>query len=200
MDIQLAGKLDGVETALRMGLTRTIPLIFLTSNSDDASFSRARVANPRAFISKPFRGRDLCHAIELALEGTSTHGTTTDTSVSEPESIPDGETAMLLKDRLFIRVKDRLQRLLLSDILWVRADDYYCQVRTEEREYLVTMTLKRFAAMLPAESNFLRCHRSYLVNLGRVTEIGEIYLFVNRHRLPVSRSKRKELLRRLSNR
>lgn len=82
----------------------------------------------------------------------------------------------------------------------MRADDYYCQVRTEEREYLVTMTLKRFAAMLPAESNFLRCHRSYLVNLGRVTEIGEIYLFVNRHRLPVSRSKRKELLRRLSNR
>lgn len=117
MDIQLAGKLDGVETALKIGLTRTIPLIFLTSNSDEASFTRARAANPRAYISKPFRGRDLGHAIELALERGSTHNTAGDTSGREPATLPDGQSAMLLQDRLFLRVKDRLQRLLLSDIL-----------------------------------------------------------------------------------
>jgi DNA-binding LytR/AlgR family response regulator len=198
MDVQLAGQLDGVDAALTIHERWGTPLIFLTSNSDSPTFKRARNARPRAFLSKPFRGRDLAHAIELALAEDIAPAPRAQKPVAETE-LPEGESAMILNDRLFIRVKDRLTRLFLSDILWIEADDYYCKVQTAERDYLVTKTLKKFVALLPPDAPFMRCHRSYVVNLRKVTEIGEIYLFVGEKTVPVSRSRRAELLNRLKN-
>ena len=198
MDVQLAGPLDGIETALRIRSEYDIPLIFLTSNSDDATFRRARQAQPNAFLSKPFRGRDLTFAIELALRSVVSTRVPPAAPAGVPE-FPQGETAMLFQDRLFIKVKERLARIMLKDILWVEADDYYCRVYTRGQKYLVTKTLKHFGKLLPQEAPFFRCHRSYLVNLQKVTSIGELYLFVGDQQLPVSRSKRSELMARINN-
>jgi DNA-binding response OmpR family regulator len=71
MDIQLEGEWDGIETARRIMAQRPTPIIFLTSNSDDFTFSQAKAILPAAFLSKPFRGRDLRHSIELALSNWS---------------------------------------------------------------------------------------------------------------------------------
>lgn len=60
MDVQLAGKLDGIHAAMHIREAHAdVPLIFLTSNSDDATYGRTREASPKAFLSKPFRGRGL---------------------------------------------------------------------------------------------------------------------------------------------
>lgn len=186
MDVQLAGKLDGVETALLLRETTDAALIFLTSNSDEATFRRARRAQPQAFISKPFRGRDLAHAIALATGEVS----------PEPHraSPPKGDSAQTTKDRLFIKVKERLIRIMFTDILYLEADDYYCKVYTEDKNYLATKTLKKISAQFPADAPFFRCHRSYVVNLNRITEIGELYVFLDKHKVPLSRSKRSEIL------
>ena len=217
MDVNLAGTLDGVEAALAIRQIATVSLIFLTSNSDSATFGRARAARPQAFLSKPFRGRDLTNAIELALGVDLESGLTNAPTSSVPknntesagnqstvaptegeEKLEEGQTAAIFRDRLFIKVKERLVRLMLSDILYVEADDYYCKVVTEEREYLATKTLKKLGMLLPND-DFLRCHRSYIINVKRVTEIGEIYVFMGKHKAPISRSKRTLVLERLQN-
>lgn len=196
MDVNLAGELDGVQTATQVMERWGTPLIFLTSNSDGPTFRRARAVKPKAFLSKPFRGRDLRHAIELALD----IGEDVAPPIRRAKlTIPDGESAAILDDRLFIKVKERLTRIMLSDVLYVAADDYYCRVHTEERDYLVTKTLKKFVDLLPPGAPFARCHRSYIVNLRRITEIGELFVFLGKHQLPVSRSRRHELLRRVKN-
>jgi len=190
LDVQLAGALDGVETAMRIRETTDVPLIFLTSNSDEATFHRARQVQPRAFISKPFRGRDLDHAIELAI------GKASPAPAAAP--LPSGhdreEGIQVTQDRLFIKVKERLVRIMFSDILYLEADDYYCKVYTEDKSYLATKTLKKLSAQLPPEAPFFRCHRSYVVNLKRITEIGDIHVFLDKHKVPLSRSKRAEVL------
>lgn len=191
LDVQLAGKLDGVETALRLRDITEVPLIFLTSNSDDATFRRARQAQPRAFISKPFRGIDLDHAIELAIGRASNDKFVRDV----PKPLPTREEAtQVTQDRLFIKVKERLIRLMFSDILYLEADDYYCKVYTEDRDYLATKTLKKLSAQLPADGPFFRCHRSYVVNLNRITEIGDLCVYLDKRKVPLSRSKRAEVL------
>jgi DNA-binding LytR/AlgR family response regulator len=191
LDIQLAGKLDGVETALRLRKMINTSLIFLTSNSDDVTFRRARKAQPKAFISKPFRGRDLAHAIELAI-GRPTNKQSPETATKpSPER---KETAQASQDRLFIKVKDRLIRIMFSDILYLEADDYYCKVYTEDQDYLATKTLKKLSAQFPPDGLFFRCHRSYVVNLNRITEIGDLCVYLNKHKVPLSRSKRAEVL------
>lgn len=190
MDVHLSGTLDGINTALYLQETIDAPLIFLTSNSDEATFRRARLAKPRAFISKPFRGRDLAHAIELAIGRASADqpsAATTDYPVRE-------DSTRTTQDRLFIKVKERLIRLMFSDILYLEADNYYCKVYTEENDYLATKTLKKLSEQLPAEAPFFRCHRSYVVNLNRITEIGDLYVFFGKRKVPLSRSKRAEIL------
>ena len=68
MDIVLSGKVNGIEAARIILEKFQVPVIFLTSNSDDATFQRAITARPYAFISKPFQKSDLERTIKLALQ------------------------------------------------------------------------------------------------------------------------------------
>lgn len=187
MDIQLEGIRDGIETAAQIRQHKKLPLIFLTSNSDSRTFSRAKTVDPQAFLSKPFRSRDLIHAIELAIRQSAIQNTPSE----------DPENTYVLEDRLFIKAKDRMLRVFFRDILWVEADDYYCKVKTAQREFLVTKTLKKFGEELLQRPEFVRAHRSYLVNLLHVEEIGELHLYIDGHKIPTTRDAREELLSKL---
>jgi DNA-binding LytR/AlgR family response regulator len=189
MDIQLDGQMDGVETVRQIQQKYASTFIFLTSNSDDATFARAKSVKPNAFLSKPFRGRDLKHAIELALGQVSQSNT--------GQGNESNENAYLFQDRLFIKVSERMIRLFIQDILWVEADDYYCKIVTKEREYLISQTLKKFSESIASVQNLMRIHRSYIVNIAQIEEIGDLYVFLHQTKIPVSKTAKEELLARL---
>ena len=75
MDIKLNGKMDGIEAAETIGSKFAIPVIYLTSYSDDNTVERAKTTHPSAFIlkepfgflHKPFEENELCTAIEIIL-------------------------------------------------------------------------------------------------------------------------------------
>ena len=50
LDIQLKGAIDGIETALRIQQTSNIPVIYLTANSDEATFNRAKLYGDRKSV------------------------------------------------------------------------------------------------------------------------------------------------------
>jgi two-component system cell cycle sensor histidine kinase/response regulator CckA len=67
MDIKLKGTMDGIEAA---GLIRErlgIPVVYLTSHSDEATLARAKETQPYGYILKPFEDRELRITIEVAL-------------------------------------------------------------------------------------------------------------------------------------
>lgn len=68
MDIGLKGEIDGIETAGRIKKNFNIPVIFVSSNIDDATIARAREIQPDGFIKKPFDDDDLRIAIELGIK------------------------------------------------------------------------------------------------------------------------------------
>lgn len=67
MDINLKGEMSGIEAAEKI-LEFDLPVIYLTANSDDATFSRA-IANSSAyaFIPKPFDSKIMKHNIDFAI-------------------------------------------------------------------------------------------------------------------------------------
>ncbi|HEU4505531.1 MAG TPA: PAS domain S-box protein [Nitrospira sp.] len=67
LDITLAGKLDGVETATRIKEFSDIPLVFLTAHSDPMTVQKATAAGSLGYILKPFRERDVEVQIRAAL-------------------------------------------------------------------------------------------------------------------------------------
>jgi two-component system cell cycle sensor histidine kinase/response regulator CckA len=67
MDVVLAGRFDGVQTAEQLRQELEIPVVYLTAFSDHETIQRAKATEPFAYLLKPFDARELGVAIELAL-------------------------------------------------------------------------------------------------------------------------------------
>jgi len=67
MDIVLQGKMDGIKAADEIRRHYNLPIIFLTAHTDEATFQRAKMTNPLAFIHKPIEQKELMTVIEMAL-------------------------------------------------------------------------------------------------------------------------------------
>ncbi|MBC8507808.1 MAG: response regulator [Anaerolineales bacterium] len=66
MDIKLAGEIDGIRTAEHMREFFSLPIIFITAYSDDATLARAKITQPFGYIVKPIRDQDLHSNIEMS--------------------------------------------------------------------------------------------------------------------------------------
>jgi len=67
MDIELKGKMDGIEAAGIISSRFHIPSIFVTAYADDKILERAKITEPFGYIIKPFEKRELHSNIEMAL-------------------------------------------------------------------------------------------------------------------------------------
>lgn len=67
MDINLAGSMDGIEAATEIRQRFNIPVVFLTSYSDDETLQRARQAGSFGYLLKPFKTPEVRAGIEIAL-------------------------------------------------------------------------------------------------------------------------------------
>ena len=67
MDIRIKGDMDGTATAQILRERFNIPVVYLTAHADAATLSRAKVAEPLGYITKPFQEADLHASIEIAL-------------------------------------------------------------------------------------------------------------------------------------
>lgn len=67
MDIKLRGEMDGVDTAAEIRRQVDVPIVYLTSHSDEDTLTRAKATGPHGYLLKPFTERELRTAIEVAL-------------------------------------------------------------------------------------------------------------------------------------
>ena len=191
MDIVLTGKMNGIEAARIILEKYQVPVIFLTSNSDDATFQQAISAKPYAFISKPFQKSDLKRTLKLALQRIAVE--------NESERVSESnDHVSAMEDRLFIRHKDQMVKVLLTEILYAEADRNYCKIHTEKQSYLLSVPLRNIEFQLPT-NNFFRVHRSFVVNLKKIDTISEYYeyLTIQSHQVPISRRSKEEVVKRL---
>ena len=187
MDIQLKGTLSGIETAALIKKHFPIPIIYITANADEGTFNKAKETNPFAFISKPFNKIDLERTIALAMQHYDKQQMPTAIHEAEPE---------ILGDRIFVRFNSRLKKILLKDILYIEAERNYCNIITEENNYMVVCTLKAIEAKL-LTGDFVRVHRSYMVNILKLDAVAEDFVEINKKVIPVSKTYKDTLLSRI---
>lgn len=188
LDISLKGSLDGIDTAHAIHQRWNIPIIYVTANTDDATFARAKKTRPYAYISKPIRPVELQRAIELTINRLADE----QPAVANPS--PDAP--FVLSDRIFVRHREKIVKIFIADILYVEADRNYCHLCTADKDYMLTTTLKLMEDKLPV-NYFVRVHRSYLVNLTQVDEVSEGYIGIKGKTIPLSHNLREALLKRI---
>lgn len=101
------------------------------------------------------------------------------------------------EDFVFLKVDGSMIKVRNSTIEYVEAMGDYVKVVTSEKNYVVHSTMKAFVAKLP-EDDFLRIHKSYILNINKVEEVVESYAIGEYFNLPISRSNKKQLLQRIS--
>lgn len=116
MDIGIPGTMDGIETARVLREELDIPVIFVTSYSDDGIIEKVKGVDPYGYIIKPFDDRDLKVAIEVAL---SRKNAEREKSASKPASenpSVSGEPVQITPAAdEFVRLPE-IKTLLLNDI------------------------------------------------------------------------------------
>lgn len=196
LDINLKGDLDGIETARileKEGIH--IPTIYLTANTDQATFERAKGTRPHAFLGKPYDQTELHRAVSLAVQ--LNHAPASAPNKVSPPEPPPPDGSQLLSDRIFVRHKDHLVKVFLKDIQYISAERSYCHIHAQDAEYLLSMPMGKLADQLPS-SDFLRVHRSYVVNLRQVDMVADDHLVIGKTAITVGRDQRAELLRRVN--
>jgi PAS domain S-box-containing protein len=67
IDIELAGKLNGIETAKRLGRISDVPLVFVTGFSQERLLEQVKSVKPYGYLVKPVAERELAATISMSL-------------------------------------------------------------------------------------------------------------------------------------
>ena len=98
---------------------------------------------------------------------------------------------------LYVNIDRRLIKIDIPSIYLVEAKGDYIQIKTETKNYTVHSTLKKIEEKLP-DSLFLKIHRSYIINVDKIIDIEDNSVLIKKDVIPVSRSNRPELMKRLN--
>jgi DNA-binding LytR/AlgR family response regulator len=81
-----------------------------------------------------------------------------------------GDGAHTRHNRVLVRDGDALRVLPLSELCWCEADRNIVRLHTKDAEFSIRQTLTTFVANLDPDQ-FLRIHRSVIVNLDEVASV-----------------------------
>ncbi len=180
LDIFISGDTDGVDLAGQIRKKSDNPLIFLTSYYDNQTLDRVKEVKPEAYIVKPFEERNLIANIELALYR---HKKPVATSPN--------------LDKIFVKDQSELVALNPTDITYVEADDNYAKVVANAKTYVLSHPIKKVEENL-GKLPFARVHKSFIVNLTKVTSIQEGYVFLGTEKIPMGRTYRQPFMNALT--
>lgn len=186
LDIQIKGEKDGVALATTIKNSYNIPYVFISSHTDRATLERVKETNPYGFLVKPFEEEDVLVALELALSNFSKE----QTQEEEPSDF-------VINESLFIRQKNLAIKVPYDQILYVEADSNYCNLFTADKKFVIRSTLKDMEKKL-TDKRFFRSHKSYVINLSKITAINTDVIFIDDIKLPVGREQQAWLLENLN--
>ncbi len=94
---------------------------------------------------------------------------------------------------LFVKANGKLEKITFADILFIEGMENYVAVHLENKKIITHTTIKSLLEKLPAKQ-FVQTHKSYLVAVDKVDSIEGNTLHVQKHRVPVSKYLREEVL------
>ncbi len=106
----------------------------------------------------------------------------------------DRETASA--DYFFIRCGSKYEKIFFVDILYVEGMQNYVTIYTKKGKYVTLLYLKNLEDNLDTQS-FIRVHKSYIVSIDKIEAIEGNEIFIQSHRVPISRNYREQVIEKV---
>lgn len=196
IDIALGNEAKGgIELAKKIREQDTqVKLLFMTSYYTEENYHEVKLLKPNNFMNKELSSLKLKQAIELAWSGAKTPASRPSPVVSSKQA----EVPKIVDGNYFFRVGDSFKAIDLSKVSFFYADGKMTFARIGNRNYATNVQLKVLEESLTL--NFLRCHKKYLVNTGKITSINtkEKRIYLGEEALPIGYAYQKAFLNRLN--
>ncbi len=114
--------------------------------------------------------------------------------VTEANTRIAGEAA---KEDIFIKTEGKFIRLNYQDILYIESLGDYVKYFTDSKFFLTHSTLKAVEEKMKTK-NFLKVHRSYIVNLNKIKDIQDNSIVIQGKVIPISKSMKPEVMGRIN--
>lgn len=170
LDVRMKNEREGIEIAEEINKIYNIPFIFITAHSDKEIVKQALATKPAGYITKPFKQIDIYAAVHLV----------------ETKQEKNTEKCIIVKDG-YSEIK-----VMLDTILYAQSDDNYIHIFTTTKKFTIRNTLEWFKENTPPEM-FRQTHRSYIVNLSKITVSTSRSVFIGDTEIPVSRGNQPKL-------
>lgn len=150
------------------------------------------------YLLKPIQNQELQNAVRKHIDGGKKPSSS---QIEELFKNIEKEKSAKKPDRIGLSTKESIEFVDPEDIIVCASESNYTLIYLSDgRKKLISRTLKDFENLL-MPYNFFRPHHSFLVNLNHVKEYiradGGHLNMSNNKKIPISRSKREDLLKRL---
>lgn len=173
---------DFVRFARKQGFHQ--PVIYLTSYYTEKIYKEVKDTFPTSFLNKDNSLLHLRQALELSLNETNNQRMDTIDSNS---------------DSIFVKINTVYKSIHIKDIAYFFAKDKATFTHSKGRNYPTSESLKNLETKF-YNHNFVRAHKTYLVNLNKVdsVDIQTNKLFIAEEQIPIGFVYRKKILTRLN--
>jgi len=135
------------------------------------------------YLMKPIRFDRFLKAVNKVLKARQ---------ATHTEAIPEKEKIT----SIFIKVDGVQQKVNLSDLEYIESRGNFIQLFVKKEKYLTAETLSNIDKKL-RDSGFLRIHKSYIINLEKVTSFKGTMVQVGEKLIPIGNSYRQIVLKEL---
>jgi len=98
---------------------------------------------------------------------------------------------------IFLKTDRMLHKVEIKDILYAEGLADYVSIYVANKRYVIHSTLKGLLSKLP-EDDFIRVHKSFIVNLNNIKEIQAKAILIDNISIPLSRNYKDELIRKIN--
>jgi len=194
LDITIKGDKNGIDIAAAINNTVPTPFIFVTAQTDADTLQKAKDTFPSAYLVKPFTTNHLIVSIDLAL-----HNFAYQKRGSEEKSIinkeaDEDENIYLKQDFVFIKDGHTYIKINQNEVLMIESEGNYVKIHTAEKRYLIRCTINKAMEKMK-QPYFVRVHRSFCVNINRVTKFDEHDITLENVKVPIGRNYKEEFIK-----
>src|SRR5215831_15447367 len=182
LDIQMP-KINGFEM---LELLDQPPAVIFTTAFDEYAI-KAFEAHAIDYLLKPFNQERFDKAIQKWKEKNE------GTQKSTNELLETASQSPAQSQRIVVKTGSKIKIIPVQDVHYLEAADDYVKVHTQEGSFLKNKTMNHFEKTLDAQQ-FVRSHRSYIVNVQQITRIdpyekdNHIAILKSGAKVPVSRN------------
>lgn len=97
------------------------------------------------------------------------------------------------RDFFSVKVDGKIVKVHFDDILFIEGLKEYVRIVCRDARFITLESLKNLEDLLP-QDNFIRVHKSYIIAKNKVQSLDGNMLEIGKSKIPISRSKRDEII------